>query len=68
VIDSFASYIAQHKDEIAALGFFYQQPYQRGQLAFAMIEELHEHLNKPPMMLTSERLWQASIHVCRKPM
>jgi type I restriction enzyme R subunit len=47
-IDSFASYIAQHKDEITALGFFYQQPYQRRALTFDMLEELSEHLCKPP--------------------
>ena len=63
VIDSFASYIAQHKDQIAALSFFYQQPYQRRQLTFAMIEELHEVLSRPPLMLTTERLWSAYARV-----
>lgn len=59
VVDSFAAYITEHKDEIAALSFFYQQPYQRRQLTFEMIEELHEHLARPPLMLTTERLWGA---------
>ena len=63
VIDSFASYIAQHKDEIAALSFFYQQPFQRRQLTFDMIDELHEALAKPPLMLTTERLWSAYARV-----
>lgn len=63
VIDTFASYIAQHKDEIAALGFFYRQPYQRRQLTFDMIEELHEALSRPPLMLTTERLWSAYARV-----
>ncbi len=63
VIDSFASYISQHKDEIAALSFFYQQPYQRRQLTFDMIEELHEALSRPPLMLTTERLWSAYARV-----
>jgi type I restriction enzyme R subunit len=62
-IDSFASYIAQHKDEIAALSFFYQQPYQRRQLTFDMIEELHKALARPPLMLTTERLWSAYARV-----
>lgn len=53
----------QHKDEIAALGFFYQQPYQRRALTFEMIEELHQHLAKPPLMLTTERLWSAYARV-----
>ncbi|WP_176307975.1 type I restriction-modification enzyme R subunit C-terminal domain-containing protein [Burkholderia ambifaria] len=59
VIQAFADYIRQHKDEIAALGFFYQQPFQRRALTFEMIEELHEHLSRPPLMLTTERLWNA---------
>jgi type I restriction enzyme R subunit len=63
VIANFAGYIAQHKDEIAALGFFYQQPYQRRSLTFAMIEELHEALAKPPLMLTPSRLWSAYARV-----
>ena len=46
VIQTFADYIHQHKDEIAALGFFYQQPYQRRALTFEMIEELHERLSR----------------------
>jgi type I restriction enzyme, R subunit len=58
-VQSFANYIAQHKDEIAALSYFYQQPYQRRALTFDMIEELHEALSRPPLMLTTERLWSA---------
>jgi type I restriction enzyme R subunit len=63
LVQGFADYIAAHKDEIAALGFFYQQPYQRRALTFDMIEELHEHLAKPPLMLTTERLWSAYARV-----
>ena len=63
VIQTFADYIAQHKDEIAALGFFFQQPYQRRALTFDMLEELHAHLSKPPLMLTTERLWSAYARV-----
>ncbi len=63
VIQTFADYIRQHKDEIAALSFFYEQPYQRRALTFDMIEDLHEHLSKPPLMLTTERLWSAYARV-----
>jgi type I restriction enzyme, R subunit len=62
-VQTFAEFIAQHKDEIAALGFFYQQPYQRRALTFEMIEELHEQLSRPPLMLTTERLWSAYARV-----
>jgi type I restriction enzyme R subunit len=59
VIQTFADYLIQHKDEIAALDFFYKQPYRRRALTFDMIEDLHERLSKPPLMLTTERLWNA---------
>ncbi len=48
-----------HKGEIEALAFFYQQPYQRRALTFEMIEDLHERLKRPPLMLTTEKLWAA---------
>jgi type I restriction enzyme R subunit len=63
LIQTFADYIRQHKDEIAALSYFYQQPYQRRALTFDMIEDLHERLAKPPLMLTTERLWSAYARV-----
>ncbi|AEM47021.1 type III restriction protein res subunit [Acidithiobacillus ferrivorans SS3] len=63
VIQRFADYIQQHKDEIAALDFFYQQPYQRRALTFAMIEDLHERLSRPPLMLTTDRLSSAYARV-----
>ena len=63
VVQTFADYLHQHKDEIAALSFFYQQPYQRRALTFDMVEELHEQLAKPPLMLTTERLWSAYARV-----
>jgi type I restriction enzyme R subunit len=63
VIERFTDYLQQHKDEIAALSFFYQQPYQRRALTFDMIEELHDTLSRPPLMLTTERLWSAYARV-----
>ena len=63
VIQRFADYLPQHRDEIAALDFFYQQPYQRRSLSFDLLDELHERLAKPPLMLTTERLWSAYARV-----
>jgi type I restriction enzyme R subunit len=62
-IQTFVEFIATHKDEIEALSFFYQQPYQRRTLTFEMIEELHDHLGRPPLMLTTEKLWSAYARV-----
>ena len=62
-VQAFADYLRDHRNEIAALDFFYQQPYQRRQLTFAMIEDLHDALSRPPLMLTTERLWSAYARV-----
>jgi type I restriction enzyme R subunit len=63
VIQTFSDFIAQHKTEIEALAFFYQQPYARRALTFDMIEDLHERLSRPPLMLTTEKLWSAYARV-----
>jgi type I restriction enzyme, R subunit len=63
VVQTFADYISQHKDEIAALSFFYALPYQRRALTFDMIEELADALARPPLMLTTDRLWAAYARV-----
>ncbi|THU05138.1 DEAD/DEAH box helicase [Lampropedia puyangensis] len=62
-IQTFTDYLQQHQDEIAALGFFYNQPYQRRTITFDMIDTLHQHLGQPPMMLTTEKLWAAYARV-----
>lgn len=59
VIQNFKDFIEQHKDDIQAISFFYQQPYQRRGLTFVMLEELHQALSKPPLLLTTENLWSA---------
>ena len=62
-VSRFRTFIEAHRDEIAALAFFYSQPYQRRALTLEMIEELHEALQRPPLMLTTEKLWSAYARV-----
>ena len=62
-VQKFEDYLRQHRDEIAALGFFYDQPYARRALTLEMIENLHDQLSRPPLMLTSEKLWSAYARV-----
>ena len=62
-IQTFQEYLAAHKDEMAALSFFYQQPYQRRALTLEMIEDLHSRLSRPPLLLTTERLWNSYARV-----
>lgn len=62
-IQRFTDFLQQHRDEIAALGFFYGQPYQRRALTLEAVQELHDRLARPPLMLTTERLWSAYARV-----
>ncbi|MEO7129418.1 MAG: type I restriction-modification enzyme R subunit C-terminal domain-containing protein, partial [Rhodoferax sp.] len=62
-VQAFSDYLKDHKDEIAALSFFYAQPQRRRALTFAMIEELRDALARPPLMLTTEKLWSAYARV-----
>ncbi|WP_316249904.1 type I restriction-modification enzyme R subunit C-terminal domain-containing protein, partial [Acinetobacter radioresistens] len=58
-IEKFEVYLKEHREEIEALSFFYDQPYQRRELTLSMIQELHDKLSRPPLLLTTERLWSA---------
>jgi type I restriction enzyme, R subunit len=58
-VQRFEDYLREHQDEIAALGFYYQQPYQRRPLVFEALDQLTEQLARPPLMLTTDKLWSA---------
>lgn len=58
-IELFEKYLKENREEIGALSFFYDQPYQRRELTLTMIHELHDKLSRPPLLLTTERLWSA---------
>ena len=62
-VQAFEAFAREHKDELLALSFFYQQPYQRRALTLDAVQELHDALARPPLMLTTERLWQAYARV-----
>lgn len=58
LVQSFEAYLAEHKDEIDALQFFYSQPYHR-RLRYEDIRALASTIGSPPRNWTPERLWQA---------
>jgi type I restriction enzyme, R subunit len=58
LVQSFESYIVEHKDEIEALQFFYAQPYAR-RLRYDDIRALANAIGASPRNWTPERLWQA---------
>ncbi|HWN69489.1 MAG TPA: type I restriction-modification enzyme R subunit C-terminal domain-containing protein, partial [Haliangium sp.] len=58
LVQSFESFLAEHRDEIDALQFFYSQPWKR-RLRYDDIKKLAETIQAPPRQWTPERLWQA---------
>lgn len=59
LIEDFASFIAAHKDEITALGIFYNQPYRRREVTYRMIKEVLETLKASRPYLAPVRVWEA---------
>jgi type I restriction enzyme R subunit len=58
LVKSFESYLAEHKDEIDALQFFYSVPHKK-RLRFKDIQELANAISLPPRSWTAEKLWRA---------
>lgn len=59
LVQDFKSYIETHKDEITALQIFYNQPYRRKELTYAMIKELLEHMKADKPILVPLCIWKA---------
>ena len=58
LVRSFESYLAEHKDEIDALQFFYSLPHKK-RLRFNDIQALANAISLPPRSWTPEKLWRA---------
>ena len=63
----FEDYLHEHRDEITALSIFYDQPYRRRDLTFAMMREVLDRLKADRPKLAPLRVWQAypSLTACR---
>lgn len=59
LIQDFKSYIESNKDKITALQIFYNQPYRRRDITYAMIKELSEKIKEDKPVLAPIRIWQA---------
>ncbi len=58
IVRDFETFIAEHRDEIAALQILFSRPYRR-RLTFEQVRELAEAIKRPPRQWTAEVLWQA---------
>nr|MBC8362857.1 DEAD/DEAH box helicase family protein [Candidatus Desulfatibia profunda] len=58
-IMDFKTFMEAHKDEIAALSIFYNQPYNRRNITYDMIKAVLDTLKQNKPRLAPARVWQA---------
>ncbi|MBI9054766.1 MAG: DEAD/DEAH box helicase family protein [Bacteroidales bacterium] len=58
-VKDFAEYMEQNKDELDALGIFYNQPYNRRNITFKMIKDVMEKLKLEKPILAPDYVWNA---------
>jgi len=59
LIEDFKTFLQTHQDEITALKIFYNQPYRRRELTYAMIKELMDKITQDKPALAPSRIWSA---------
>ena len=59
IVKDFSEYLLKHKDEIKALSIFYNQPYNRRNITFKMIQEVFEKLKLEKPLLAPDYVWEA---------
>ena len=59
LVNGFAEWMQQHKDELTALQIFYNQPYRRRELTYTMIKEVLEKLQSDKPTLAPMNVWRA---------
>jgi len=59
IVTSFTEWVVSHKDEIVALQIFYDQPYRRRELTYAMIRELSEKIMLDRPGIATLSVWRA---------
>lgn len=59
IINDFRSWMQENKDELLALQIFYNQPYRRRELTFAMIREVLDKLRTDKPALAPIHVWRA---------
>jgi type I restriction enzyme, R subunit len=61
LVNGFAEWMQQHKDELTALQIFYNQPFRRRELTYTMIKEVLEKLQNDKPALAPMAVWRAYV-------
>ncbi|WP_339619819.1 DEAD/DEAH box helicase family protein [uncultured Marinimicrobium sp.] len=63
LVQDFADYLNQHRDQIEALTIYFQTPARRSEVTFDMIKTLLDALQQDRPKLAPLRVWQAYAHL-----
>ena len=63
LVQDFADYLNQHRDEIEALTIYFSQPARRSEVTYDMIKTLLDTLRQDRPKLAPQRVWQAYAHL-----
>ena len=59
----FSAWLVANKDQLAALTIFYDQPFRRREITFAMLEDVMSKLRSDAPRFAPLRVWQAYRHL-----
>ena len=59
LVNELSDWLKAHKDEITALGIFYDQPFRRREVTYDMVNQLLTTLKQDKPILAPVRVWQA---------
>lgn len=63
VVQAFEAFLLAHRDEITALQIFYNQPYRRREVTFAMVKALLALLKREKPLLSPHYVWEAYVQL-----
>ena len=58
-VERFARFIAERRDELAALQILYKLPYAQRRLTYEAVDDLREAMKRPPWLLEPVDIWRA---------
>ena len=59
LVDDFQAYLEAHRDELAALHIFFDQPWRRREVTYGMLAQVLERLRQDRPHLAPMRVWRA---------
>ncbi|HET8865744.1 MAG TPA: type I restriction-modification enzyme R subunit C-terminal domain-containing protein [Gracilimonas sp.] len=59
LVENFKAFLEEHKDEIAALSIFYNEPYRRREVTFKMMKEVLDLIKQKKPQMAPLNVWNA---------